>query len=238
MQWNTQPECWNRRFFEIKYKKCYQCQITFHTVEYSTSREDKGRTIVLKIQGHWGEIAFRVLVQSSMRAVGCWANRTCVWKLHGWSLSLFLSLMLQKDEHLFSADHSTLLSRSGHVPALAKVRWGNASTFMKISLTKWDSWLHFLSCCHPPVYSCYGAPSGTGSRRCSPVLVNLLQLPKSVCTKSFCDNLQTLDALLAHRVALRCKLSCMLNMHAYVQVNRKWVCCVISEVTAEAIDRH
>lgn len=163
MQWNTQPECWNRRSFEIKYKKCYECQITFHTAEYSTSREDKGRTIVLKIQGHWGEIAFRVLVQSSMRAVGCWANRTRVWKLHGWSLSLFLSLMLQKDEHLFSADHSTLLSRSGHVPALAKVTWGNASTFMKISLIKWDGWLHFLSRCHPPVYSCYGAPSGTGS---------------------------------------------------------------------------
>lgn len=145
MQWNTQPECWNRRSFEIKYKKCYECQITFHTAEYSTSREDKGRTIVLKIQGHWGEIAFRVLVQSSMRAVGCWANRTRVWKLHGWSLSL--SLMLQKDEHLFSADHSTLLSRSRHVPALAKVTWGNASTFMKISLTKWDSWLLLPSTC-------------------------------------------------------------------------------------------
>lgn len=55
---------------QIEYKKCYECQITFHTDEYSTSREDKGGTIVLKIQGHGGEIAFRVVVQSSVRLPG------------------------------------------------------------------------------------------------------------------------------------------------------------------------
>lgn len=62
--------------------KCFECQITFHTVDYSPSREDKGRLIVLKIQGRWGEIAFRVRVHSGMRAVGCWANWIHVWNLH------------------------------------------------------------------------------------------------------------------------------------------------------------
>lgn len=96
-----------------------------------------------------------------MRAVGCWENRTRVWKLHGWSLSLFSSLMLQKDQRLFSADHSTLLSRSGQVPALAKVTWGETPQLSWKSLRQSGT---VDSCCHPPVYSCYGAPSGPGSR--------------------------------------------------------------------------
>lgn len=32
-------------------KGVFECRITFHTVDYSASREDKGSPIVLKIQG-------------------------------------------------------------------------------------------------------------------------------------------------------------------------------------------
>lgn len=72
---------------EKKDRKSAECRITFHTVDYSASREDKGRPIVLKIQGRWGEIAFRVRVRCGMSTVGCWVN----W-IHVGNLNLQLKL--------------------------------------------------------------------------------------------------------------------------------------------------
>ena len=70
-----------------KDRKSAECRITFHTVDYSASREDKGRPIVLKIQGRWGEIAFRVRVRCGTSTVGCWVN----W-IHVGNLNLQLKL--------------------------------------------------------------------------------------------------------------------------------------------------
>lgn len=58
---------------------------------------------------------------------------------------------------------SRLLTSSGHVPTLAKVTRGTTSTFTKISLWQRRTadqvdtvfFLHWLSCCHSPVYSHY-----------------------------------------------------------------------------------
>lgn len=68
--------------FEIEDKKLFECQSKFHTVDYSASLKDKGRPTVLKIQGWWGEIAFRVRVHSNTRTVGCWVNWIHVWNLN------------------------------------------------------------------------------------------------------------------------------------------------------------
>lgn len=82
LKWNSQFECWKRQSFEIEEQKCFECRITFRTVDYSPSREDKGGLIVLKIQGRWGEIALRVRVHSGTRAWGCWVNWIHVWNLY------------------------------------------------------------------------------------------------------------------------------------------------------------
>ncbi len=82
LKWNSQFEDWKRKSFEIEEKKHFECRITFHTVDYSASREAKGSPIVLKIQGWWGGIAFRVGVRSGMRTVGCWVNWIHVWNLY------------------------------------------------------------------------------------------------------------------------------------------------------------
>lgn len=121
---------------EKKDRKSAECRITFHTVDYSASREDKGRPIVLKIQGRWGEIAFRVRVRCGMSTVGCWVN----W-IHVGNLNLQLKL---KPALMFGASKgkSVFLEQIAARCSAArlarqhsqKVMWGTTSTFTKISL--------------------------------------------------------------------------------------------------------
>lgn len=68
---------------------------------------------------------------------------------------------LQKEECLFSANHSTQQNSWGHVPTLSKVTHGTTSTFTKRKKNPSDScWqlieltLFFCAypCCHSPVY--------------------------------------------------------------------------------------
>lgn len=68
LMWNSQSEDWIRESFWNRGH--FGCRITFHTVDYTASREDKGSPIVLKIQGRWGEIAFGVRARGGRRTRG------------------------------------------------------------------------------------------------------------------------------------------------------------------------
>lgn len=163
---------------EKKDRKSAECRITFHTVDYSASREDKGRPIVLKIQGRWGEIAFRVRVRCGMSTVGCWVNWIHVGNLN-LQLKLKPALMFgaSKGKSVFLVQIAARCSAARLARQHSqKVMWGTTTTFTKISL--WQrrtadqvDTVFFIpplfSCCHSPVYSHYiseGRPCGTASK--------------------------------------------------------------------------
>lgn len=167
---------WNRGG-EKKDRKSAECRITFHTVDHSASREDKGRPIVLKIQGRWGEIAFRVRVRCGMSTVGCWVNWIHVGNLN-LQLKLKPALMFgaSKGKSVFLVQIAARCSAArlgantrkrscGERPQLSRKSHSDSGGQL-IKLTPFF-FFPLFSCCHSPVYSHYiseGRPCGTASK--------------------------------------------------------------------------
>ncbi len=133
--------------FKIEGKNLFECQCTFNTVDYFASREDKGRPVVLKIQGRWGEIAFRVRVNGGRRTVSCWVN----W-IHVWDLNLQLKLepvlmsLRFKRKRVFLVQITALCSTAEVTRQHSQRSHGNRPQLSQnLTLTAADSWHHFFS---------------------------------------------------------------------------------------------